>query len=446
MNRKNKITFNLFLIIIVSGIITIAFFFSAYHLRYNAMNYFIDRNGIKVDTAAYLKKFRTKAADVYIRPKTYGQKAALKKLLNTRSYYQTIIITDVDNDDIIKATSAKVLNNYIVGSYLTEDDIDFVTYEKSATVKFKDQKAIVYIESYSNAKFLIPYLIIMVLISLFIFLLPILRYVAKKMNYINKINEDIDIIASGNLGHEIVLKGNDEITNLASEIDHLRNSLVSNIEKEQETREKNRELITSLSHDIRSPLTSLKGYMEILRLHKYKSDEQLNKYLNTCNNKIDEINELSNKIFEYFMVYDENKIYELICVDMNYLKAIIIEHIEYLNIKGFDTTFDVQDSNCTIMINEQLIRRIFSNLFSNITKYADKNYKITITIENLKQNLSISFMNIKTTDTVKESNNIGLKSVKKMLGIMNGDLYIHNNQSNFIAIVNLPIRGKDAPK
>lgn len=408
------------------------------------MDILISQKNIKAENVAYFNKFKKDAANVYIKPKTKTQKAKLSALLKTRNFYQAIIITedisdDVVDSDVIKLASAKVFNDFMIGSYITYDDLNSVSYEKAGTVTFKDQKTRVYIESYANAKFIIPYFITTTILSIMIFLFPVLAFIARKMHYLNKINSDIEVIATGDLNHEIVLKGNDEITHLASEIDFLRKSLVANIEKEHEARHKNRDLITNLSHDIRSPLTALKGYLEILSLHKYQNEQQMQQYLEICNNKIDDISELSNKMFEYLMVYDENKIYELQPLSSDIIFNIIHEHIEFLELKGFEVYWDVQNGDCSLLLNEQLIRRIFSNLFSNLMKYADHQHCITITVDKTKQKLAISIYNAKTKEPVKESNNIGLKSVSKMVELMHGDLYVHDTETGFITVINFPI-------
>ena len=84
----------------------------------------------------------------------------------------------------------------------------------------------------------------------------------------------------GDLDHPITIRGSDEITTLASCLDSMRVTLRQQQEEEAQAAAKVKNLITEMSHDLRTPLTTLLLYTEILQYHKYETPEQADSYLN----------------------------------------------------------------------------------------------------------------------------------------------------------------------
>ena len=84
-------------------------------------------------------------------------------------------------------------------------------------------------------------------------------------------------------------------------------TLQENNEKEKEMQQTHHDLITAMSHDLRTPLTSLRGYLDILALHCFKDQEQMDNYLHRCIDKVEQIKELSNKTFAYSLVFEHSK-------------------------------------------------------------------------------------------------------------------------------------------
>ena len=76
---------------------------------------------------------------------------------------------------------------------------------------------------------------------------------------------------------------------------------------ERAAQEANNQLITSMSHDIRTPLTSLIGYLDIISGHKYKNEQELQKYIGSCSDKAVQLKDLSDKLFQYFLVYNNEE-------------------------------------------------------------------------------------------------------------------------------------------
>lgn len=117
-----------------------------------------------------------------------------------------------------------------------------------------------------------------------------------------RVKKEILIMADGDLEHSVTVKGRDEIGILARNLDEMRLALEENIRQEQEGKKANHDLIRSVSHDLRTPMTTLYGYLEILDQKKCPDGKQ-EEYIRRCIDKVEEIRALSDKMFEYALIY-----------------------------------------------------------------------------------------------------------------------------------------------
>lgn len=119
------------------------------------------------------------------------------------------------------------------------------------------------------------------------------------VRYVVQLSEEIQAMEGGDLDHPITIRGSDEITTLASCLDSMRVTLRQQQEEEAQASAKVKNLITEMSHDLRTPLTTLLLYTEILRCRKYETPEQADNYLNKIDAKARQIKQLSDNLFEY---------------------------------------------------------------------------------------------------------------------------------------------------
>jgi methyl-accepting chemotaxis protein len=116
------------------------------------------------------------------------------------------------------------------------------------------------------------------IVSLFIafasFILVMWVYFFEITKRITRLGKEVTAVADGDMHRTITAEGEDEITRLCSDVEYMRSSMLENIEKEHAALEANRELITAMSHDIRTPLTVLLGYIDIMKLNAPEGDMQ----------------------------------------------------------------------------------------------------------------------------------------------------------------------------
>lgn len=311
-------------------------------------------------------------------------------------------------------------------------------------VRFLDKEYFVYINVYLEYRWKTVLDNVKLLLAGLIFLIIVLLYNKRVLGRIIKLSDDVNRIRAGELDLEIDPGEADEIGALASDIDHMRSSIMERMNSERAAQDANNQLITSMSHDIRTPLTSLIGYLDIISGHKYKNEQELQKYINSCSDKAVQLKDLSDKLFQYFLVYNnEEKGRELEELDAGILfQQFMIEHISELTQYGYEVELtDEIPENVMIDTETSAMQRLFDNLFSNIMKYADHDYPIIITAEIIENQIKIILKNHITEDAGKvESTKIGVKTCKKIVDDLGGIFRALEEDNVYKTIILLPIK------
>lgn len=317
-------------------------------------------------------------------------------------------------------------------------------YRSQDVVKFADKESmVIMINDYTSGIRKIARWVVNS-ICIIIFLLLLLKSLEKHISYINRLESEVMIVQSGSLEYPITISENNEITSLAKSIDEMRLSFIEKLESENKARKSNDNLITAMSHDLRTPLTTLMAYLDILYMKKYKNEEEAYEYIKRARDKSYQIKNLSDKLFEYFLAFnnmDEEK-FEMSKYNGNMLiEQILMESICLLEEDNMNVNLkNTCNRQFSINVNIDYIRRVFDNIFSNIRKYSPKDKDIIIKFYQEDDNACIEFYNycIKETKEI-ESNKIGLKSSKKLMENMGGNLEYSEKYDMFITKIRLPI-------
>ena len=237
----------------------------------------------------------------------------------------------------------------------------------------------------------------------------------------------------GDLDHAITVQGEDELTTLASCLDSMRVTLRSQQQQEAESSAKVKNLITEMSHDLRTPLTTLLLYTEILRGHKYDSEAQMNDYLTKIDTKARQIKQLSDNLFEYALVTRDT----VVALDEPaHFSAIfeepLTEMVDHLQQRGFVCALELGSDDPVLTVKGQYVRRILDNITSNILKYADPEQEITVRSVQEENKAGLLFLN-KTLPVPPsaESTKVGLTSMETMMVKMNAVFRVEQGEDWF---------------
>lgn len=304
-------------------------------------------------------------------------------------------------------------------------------------VEFQNGYAQVSFVFYHRTRFVMPYFAFCLGTSIVLFFAVILFFISRKTKSVVLLKQQILQMSTGNLTTPFPALGQDEIGILSHELDGLRLALQETITQEQESHRANQDLIAALSHDLRTPLTILKGYLEILKLNP-KPDMQ-GKYLEQCLRKTDEIKEMTDRIFEYALVYEDTETPKLSPLSTEVLYQHLEENADFLRLIGFHTELSLSQTETVSFLGDTaMLKRIFSNLFSNIIKYGDKKEPVIIT-GSVEDKIVIVLKNtVKPEHSDACSTQIGLKSVRKMMELMDGTLDVEMSAPQFTARLCLP--------
>lgn len=273
------------------------------------------------------------------------------------------------------------------------------------------------------------------------FVIILLALIRRKTRYIRQLVSELKILEGGDLSYPMTIRGWDELASLANGIDAMRRAIRERQAREEQAQNANRELITAMSHDLRTPLTALMGYLDIVALRKYSGEEQMRQCILAGREKAYRIKELSDKLFEYFLVYGrEGEPLELEEVYGTELVGQLVEESLFdLESEGFRVALTPCELHCRLRVDPGLLRRVFGNLFSNLLKYADRAKPVEVSYRQEQDNLTISFCNSIDSGPKLESTQIGLRTCAAILK-RHGGTFRHEVRGNrFFAIVTLPL-------
>lgn len=305
-----------------------------------------------------------------------------------------------------------------------------------------DTEVQAFIYYYAGYIFYLFVTIVSGILSFIAFSLCFIMLINKKISYIKMLKQELEILSGGQLEYPITIKGNDEIGELASGIDQMRQSIIKHRKTEDQLRSDNSELITSMSHDLRTPLTSLLAYLEIIERKKYSDENQMHILINKCIEKTMRIRDMADKLFEYFLVYAV----EWECSEMETINAdklfhhFLGEYAYSLESHGYKIHVDHSEVFDNIAVNMSLLQRVFDNVYSNILKYADKEQVVLFTCNKVNDNLLLIISNGTLNEGAKkESTNIGLKTCAKIMQYHGGSFTTSNYSGKFASTIELPI-------
>ena len=389
----------------------------------------LERSGIVTwsDSGEFLEKAET-AAKYYNVPDSEDDEEGKKEfepfLDLLTDDYTGVSVYGIDDGLYRYGRTPRILNHFIFGSILASSQSILGEQYGDIPVKFANGTYDMIYYSYHRSKFTYPYVIASIILCVAVFLSGILIFIGRMMKRVSAVKDSIVRMSVGDLSSPVPPCGADEIGIVSKELDTLRQTLQENIRRESESRQANQDLITAMSHDLRTPLTVLNGYLEVLKLKRADPGVR-EKYVDRCLEKAADIKALTDRMFEYALVYEENETADLKPLSISDLAECLRENCEFIRIAGFTVEEKFEYGAESEMYGDKvMLKRIFSNLFSNILKYGDKKGEVTVQICPECGRLKILITNLIKKDAADtESNQIGLRSVRKMVEMHQGELY-----------------------
>jgi len=235
--------------------------------------------------------------------------------------------------------------------------------------------------------------ILTIAISVILFITYFLLLTKKFVTYIKMISDGINQISQGNFDYKIEINNGDEFALIADKINEMAKNIKDIMENERRSECAKNELITSVAHDLRTPLTSILGYLDLVS-SKELSEETQKKYIEIAYNKSLRLEKLIEDLFTYTKFnFGE--------VKPNFTEVDIVKLINQLLDEFYpsfteyqlDHSFTKNHSTAVIKADGDLLARAFANLISNAIKYGKSGKNILIELEKKEDGVSISVTN-----------------------------------------------------
>lgn len=195
---------------------------------------------------------------------------------------------------------------------------------------------------------------------------------------INELQKATKAIKEGNLDYELDLDEKDEIGQLCSNFEEMRQRLKESQEERLQYDRENKELISNISHDLKTPITAIKGYVEGIMDGVASSPEMLDKYVRTIYSKANDMDRLIDELTFYSKI-DTNKIpYTFAKINVKDYFSDCVEDISLgLETQNVHVSYrNAVDGRTQIIADAEQLKRVINNIVSNSVKYMDKPTKI----------------------------------------------------------------------
>ena len=189
-----------------------------------------------------------------------------------------------------------------------------------------------------------------------------------------KLKKATQNIKEGNLDFVLDVEGNDEFSELCQDFEEMRRRLKESTEEKNLIEKENKELISNISHDLKTPITAVKGYIEGIMDGVADTPEKMDRYVRTIYNKTNEMDHLINELTFYSKI-DTNRIpYTFSQLNVEDYFADCAEEVGLeLETQGIELVYaNYVEKDVMVIADGEQIRRVIHNIISNAIKYMDK--------------------------------------------------------------------------
>ncbi|WHY03540.1 HAMP domain-containing sensor histidine kinase [Neobacillus sp. DY30] len=242
-----------------------------------------------------------------------------------------------------------------------------------------------------------PLVIILFYCSIFCAFL-FLFYQYEKQRYtefrISMLSEEVQSIAKANFDKKVVEIDGNGLGLLAESINEMINQAQKAIEEERRAKQIKNDLVTNVAHDLRSPLTSILGYLNLINNDQYRDEIELRYYTQIVQSKAERLHHLINDLFEYTFV--QNKEILMVKAPINIeemINQIAVQYRIQLQEAGMQVRQSTATENPITMGDGTKLVRVFENLIQNAIRYGKDGKYLDITIVEHEETIEVAISN-----------------------------------------------------
>jgi signal transduction histidine kinase len=236
--------------------------------------------------------------------------------------------------------------------------------------------------------------LVVVLMAYTVVALPIFILLMRKAGYLNKIIKNTEELVTGNLGADIPVKGKSVFAKHAANVNSLRNTVKVSHKEQAKSERLKTELITNVSHDLRTPLTSIITYTELLKTPDLAPEDR-DSYIEILDRKSKRLKVLIDDLFEATKMASGNIELNKDKVDLiQLLQQALAEYNEALSQSSLQMRVSQPDHPVYAFVDGQKLWRVFDNLIGNIIKYSLENTRVYISVKEERNQAVLTFKNV----------------------------------------------------
>lgn len=245
-----------------------------------------------------------------------------------------------------------------------------------------------------NQEVFFTIIIMAVVLGIALFILYFLLLTRKFNTYLDDITDGIMRIYAGDFKSRIPVKSVDEFGLIADRLNQVSQKIDGIMEERRLSESRKNELITSMAHDLRTPLTSIIGYLSLVSSDKNISDERKKHYIEVVYNKAVNLEKLVEDLFEYTKVTFREINMNISEINMvNFINQLVDEF--YPNFQENDLEYDIKIEGMPLLIegDGDLLARAITNLISNAIKYGKDGKRVVIRLKKEKEDVILQVIN-----------------------------------------------------
>lgn len=241
---------------------------------------------------------------------------------------------------------------------------------------------------------LVSFMLVTVIATICFFIIYFLLFIKRIVKDMTYISDRIIDIADGKSDEKIIIERQDEIGEIAGRINEMTEQTNQLITSERDALQSNKDLIACVAHDLRTPITSVKGYLDLALDTKHYDLEQRQKYVRIAQTKANRLEYLIHDLFNYTKLTSGE-------ITLHRSKIDLVQLVEQM-VEEFYPLFQEEELECTTKYNisylemnmdGELIARAVQNLLSNAIKYGKDGKHVYVELECLEQEVQIRVTN-----------------------------------------------------
>lgn len=236
--------------------------------------------------------------------------------------------------------------------------------------------------------------ILYVLLGIVIFSVTFMILEEPGIRYLGRISDAVQSISQGNLNTEVDVTGDDEFSAMAANLNKMSSDIRKLMDKEREAERTKNELITNVAHDLRTPLTSIIGYLELLAGNTQIPQEMQHKYIEIAYSKSRRLEKLIEDLFGFTKLNYGKIAMHIGQIDIVKLLEQLLEEA-YPNFEKKNLSYDLQSNVPAKIISADgnLLARLFDNLIGNAIKYGADGKRVLVKIHGEEDTVTVSVTN-----------------------------------------------------